>query len=105
MGDLTGFAGGMVSYVGDRESIFASNPCPGPLFSCVRQTFPGYTKTDLRAGVKYDSWTTSLYVNNVTDARGALNGGAGYQIPFAFVYIRPRTVGLTVTKAFGSVAP
>jgi len=92
-GNSTGFIGGEVSYVGDREGVFTATP--------NRQVFPAYTKVDLRAGVNFEGgWTASLYANNVTDERGLLNGGLGYFYPFAYVYIKPRTVGLNLTKVF-----
>jgi iron complex outermembrane receptor protein len=87
-----GFVGASFSYVGDREGTFLSTP--------ERQRFPSYTKTDLRAGIKYDTLTANLYVNNVTDQRGVIEGGLGYVYPFAFVYIQPRTVGLSIAKTF-----
>jgi iron complex outermembrane receptor protein len=93
----TGFIGGMVSYVGDRVSVFQGTSMGLPL---PRQDFPSYTKADLRAGIKYDSWTVSAYVNNVGDVRGLINGGAGYIEPSAYVYITPRTLGFDVVKSF-----
>jgi outer membrane receptor protein involved in Fe transport len=90
--DATGFAGGAVSYVGNRVGTFGSTP--------DRQEFPSYTKTDLRAGVKSDSWTTTLYANNVFDKRALVNGGTGYFYPAARIYIAPRTIGVNVAKTF-----
>jgi iron complex outermembrane recepter protein len=90
--DVTGFAGGVVSYVGERTGVFTN--------SADRQIFPDYTKTDLRAGIIYDSWRASFYVNNVTDERALINGGTGYFYPPAHIYITPRTLGLNVTKTF-----
>lgn len=90
--DTTGFVGGQISYVGDRVGVFTS--------SAQRQDFPSYTKTDLHAGVKYESWTASAYVNNATDERALTNGGIGYFYPPARIYITPQTVGLTVVKTF-----
>jgi len=57
-------------------------------------------KTDLRAGLTHETWTTSIYVNNVADSRGVISGGLGYYIPNAFFYIQPRTIGVTVSKQF-----
>lgn len=93
---LTGFVGGTVSYVGDRESEFAQ------VFtgSTQRQNLPAYAKADLRAGARYESWTVNLFINNVADRRGLLSGGLGSYPPFAFQYIQPRTVGLSVAKTF-----
>jgi outer membrane receptor protein involved in Fe transport len=91
--DMKGFVGGALTYVGDRQDAFSS-------VSVERQDLPAYAKLDLRAGTKYDSWTANLYVNNVTDKRGLISGGVGNAIPYAFYYIQPRTVGLSVTKTF-----
>jgi iron complex outermembrane receptor protein len=90
--NVNGFVGATESYVGEREGVFTA--------SAERQNLPAYSKTDLRTGGKFDSWTLNLYVNNVTDKRGVLNGGLGQVPPFAFIYIQPRTVGLSVGKAF-----
>jgi len=90
--DTTGFVGGQMSYMGDRLSIFMP--------TSQRQYFPGYAKTDLRTGVRSDAWTAQLYVNNVADRRGVLAGGLGYYEPTAFIYIQPRTFGLSLSKSF-----
>jgi iron complex outermembrane receptor protein len=89
-GSLSGFVGGSLSYVGDRKGVFGG----------TRQTLPAYAKTDLRAGVRHDSWSADFFVNNVADRRGVLNGGVGAVPPFAFNYIQPRTVGLSLAKTF-----
>ena len=88
---LTGFVGASASYVGDRLDNFAPPP---------RQDLPAYTKIDGRAGLKFDSWSANLFVTNATDKRGLLGGGAGNFIPYAYQYIQPRTVGLSVAKTF-----
>jgi outer membrane receptor protein involved in Fe transport len=88
----TGYVGAQVSYVGSRLGEFTPTP--------VRQYFPAYTRTDLKAGVHVNDWTVNFYANNVTNERGELNGGIGYLYPFAFVYIQPRTIGMTITRAF-----
>ena len=89
---VTGFAGALVSYVGAREDNFTSTP--------VRQYLPSYVRTDVRAGVKFDSWTANVYANNVTDRRGVISGGLGTGIPEAFYYIVPRTIGISVARTF-----
>jgi iron complex outermembrane recepter protein len=89
---MMGFIGAAVSYVGDRRGVFTT--------SSERQDFPAYTQTDLRAGVRDKSWTVNLYVTNIGDERGILNGGLGNSNPAAFEYIQPRTVGLMVSDAF-----
>jgi outer membrane receptor protein involved in Fe transport len=101
-GNLEAFAGGSVSYVGDRIDGFKLSTDPIP----TRHTLPAYTRTDLRAGVKYDSWDIALYLNNVFDDRGTtsvydlVNGpasGPGYTVA---QIIQPRTIGLHITKNF-----
>jgi iron complex outermembrane recepter protein len=91
--DFTGFVGGALSYVGDRQDAFSSA-------SPERQDLPAYAKLDLRAGTKFDSWTVNLFVNNVANKQGLISGGIGNQLPYSFFYIQPRTVGLSVSKAF-----
>jgi outer membrane receptor protein involved in Fe transport len=88
-GSINGFAGAAVSYVGYREGSFAPPQ--------QRQSYPSYAKTDLRAGAKYGTWTLNLFANNVTDRRGILTGN--YQVP-TFTYIQPRTIGISMEKAF-----
>jgi iron complex outermembrane recepter protein len=93
VGNIVGFVGGMVSYVGDREDIFSTQ-------SPQRQYLPAYAKADLRTGIKYDTWTANFYVNNVADRRGIITGGIGNAIPTSFYLIQPRTIGLTFSKSF-----
>ena len=91
-GNAAGFWGGEITYVGDRVSYFQATP--------LRQGLPSYVQTDLRAGLRYDTWTTHLFINNLTDRRGVINGGRGYLPANAFVYIQPRTIGLNLVKTF-----
>jgi iron complex outermembrane recepter protein len=92
---VQGFVGGSVSYVDDRRGVFQSA-------AVMRQTFDSYTQADLRAGFRYDAWTVSLFVNNVGDERGELNGGTDSQalFPNSFTYIQPRTAGLSIGRTF-----
>lgn len=90
--NTTGFIGGSLSYVGDRKGQFSQT---------ARATFPGYMQADLLAGVEHGSWTLDTYVNNVADKRGVLKSGAlDSLLPYYVTYIRPRTIGLSLTKSF-----
>jgi iron complex outermembrane recepter protein len=93
---VTGFVGGSVSYVGDRKgnfpSIFAT--------SLERPDLPAYAKVDLTAGANYGSWSLNLFVTNVADRRGVLDGGTDIYPPDAYFYIQPRTLGLSVVRSF-----
>ncbi len=89
---MAGFVGGSVSYMGERIGVFRS--------VAQRQELAAYASTDLRAGVRFDSWQVNVYANNIADKRGVIQGGLGTFIPSAFQYIQPRTIGLNVLKTF-----
>jgi iron complex outermembrane recepter protein len=93
----TAYVGAALSYVGDHEGLFQ------PLTDeeqTPRQYYPGYAKADLKSGIKLSAWTINLFVTNLTDKRGALTGGVDYVPTFAYQYIQPRTVGISVAKTF-----
>ena len=105
LGDrTTGFVGALESYIGDRRDTFTDCTAVTVTDTCTaapaRQNLPGYAKLDLRSGVKYDTWTVNLYVNNAANRRGVLSGGVGNTIPYSFYLIQPRTIGLNLTKIF-----
>lgn len=87
-----GYVGGSVTYAGDRMSVFTATP--------VRTIYPAYTKADLTAGIRSAAWSATFYLSNVTDERGKIGGGLGYQPSYAFAYIQPRTLGVTVARDF-----
>ena len=89
---LRGFAGASFSYVGDRLGSFMP--------TSTRQVYPGYSRIDLRTGLKFETWTTTLVVSNLTDQRGELAGGLATVDPATFAYIQPRTVDLQIAKTF-----
>ncbi|HKS54562.1 MAG TPA: TonB-dependent receptor [Steroidobacteraceae bacterium] len=80
------------SYVGNRTADFTG--------SADRQDLPAYTQLDLHARAEFGGWATDLFVNNLTDKRGLLGGGIGGFPAYAFNYIQPRTLGLSVTRSF-----
>jgi iron complex outermembrane receptor protein len=90
--NVTGSLGIAVGYVGERDGVFTN--------TSERQVYPAYAKVDAHNLFRFDSWTVSAYVNNLTDRRGLLSGGLGTTLPYAFNYIQPRTVGLTVAREF-----
>jgi len=89
---VSGFVEGAFSYVGDRLGSFQA--------TATRSDSPAYTKTDARVGVRYQSWTVSVYANNITDERGVLLNGTDVGPSYAVNYITPRTVGVSVAKSF-----
>ena len=90
--DVTGFVGGSIDYIGNREGLFVGTP--------ERAYYSPYARTDVLAGARFDSWTVNLYGNNITDKRGVLGGGIGMFPPFSYNIIQPRTIGLDVIKKF-----
>ncbi len=86
-----GFVSGSVSYVDNRRGNFSQT---------ALAVFPAYTQVDLSAGVRFNSWTVSAFLNNAADERGVLRNGAASTNPAFVSYIEPRTVGLTVAKTF-----
>jgi outer membrane receptor protein involved in Fe transport len=88
----TGFAGIAESYVGGRLFSFQSTP--------ERQEYPAYSKLDVHAGARHSSWTINLYAKNVANSRGLIGGGIGSTHPNQFIYIQPRTIGISVAKTF-----
>jgi len=90
-GETTGQVGGLATYVGDRVGDFTR--------SAVRQEFGGYARLDLHASMFYQSWKFHLFANNIADRRGILGGGLDSFHPGdPFIYITPRTVGISVEK-------
>ncbi len=88
-----GFLGSSVSYVGKRRGLFKSA-------ALIRESYPDYTQWDLRAGVRFDSWTINAFVNNVTDTRGILRQGLDSARSTFLTYIQPRTVGVNLSYSW-----
>lgn len=93
---LRGFAHADWSYTGARTTGYR------PLLDDGRPNnayndFRSYSLVNLRAGIDTGAWRTSLYVNNVGDARPVLQQGNFAPAPVTTrVTARPRTFGLTV---------
>lgn len=90
---LLGSFGGSVNYVDERKSNFTQTALQ------QRQIYPGYVRADLRAGLEYESWTYSLFVNNLLDKRGVDSGNPAV-IPGRVTYIQPRTAGVSIVRSF-----
>jgi outer membrane receptor protein involved in Fe transport len=79
-------------YVGDDNRDLSTSR------QVARLVSSSYAKIDVHVGLRYESWSASLFVNNVADKRGIVGPT---NIPFlAANYIQPRTVGLSVSKSF-----
>jgi len=90
----SGFVQAQESYVGEHVGLFPATA------ATPRQSYGGYGRLNLLAGIKQESWTINLFANNVTDKRGLVEGGPDNAPSYAYTYIPPRTIGASVIKAF-----
>ena len=93
---VVGLAGADWHYTGDRLSEF--------VLGAPRQTIPGYSMIDLRAGVRVKAYEITLYVKNAGDSRAisellseATTTGVN---AFSASVITPRTIGLTISGKY-----
>lgn len=92
-GDATATVGADASYVGERAGSLSRDN--------MDRAKPSYVQTNLRAGLAFDTWVVNAFVNNLTDKRGVLRGGDdALQGANHINYIRPRTLGLSLSKDF-----
>jgi iron complex outermembrane receptor protein len=54
----------------------------------------------LRLGVINGPWSATLFARNLTDKRAQISAINSSQDPYSFLTVRPRTIGLTVTRKF-----
>jgi iron complex outermembrane receptor protein len=59
-----------------------------------------YTLLNLRARIANGPWSAMIFARNVTDERAQVSAINSMQDPFAFLTVRPRTVGLSITRNF-----
>ena len=89
--------GATVRYVADRVSSFdMSGGTP-------QHALPDYTTVDLRSGIDFNGVRAQLYVRNLFDEFGELSATTSFSVaggPIQITPLRPRTVGLTLTKRF-----
>jgi len=96
-----GTVGVSESYVGDQVGGFQDATTVG--IAPPRQHYPSYARTDLRAGLKYDSWRVNLFANNVTNRRAVIPLGGLDASPLPqnyFTVIQPRLIGININKTF-----
>jgi iron complex outermembrane receptor protein len=99
-GQLDGYVGGSVRYLGDRRGEFAAGSPAG----YVRPTLDAYTTEDLRAGIIHGGVELAVFVRNLSDSHGlnrisSLNF-AGYGAPWTGSVIQPRTFGVSISDKF-----
>jgi outer membrane receptor protein involved in Fe transport len=92
-----GYVRGDLQYVGDRKSSL------GP----AAEDMGSYTLVNLRAGLEFEKYSLSLFVNNLTDERAelfrrtifGLREGNPLQLDRVNIN-RPRTIGISVKRSF-----
>ena len=106
MGSLPGFFQAAVAYTGSRWNDLDTLNVP------ARQKMDSYTLVNLSAGIEKDSWTLSLYVNNLFDERAEINiadpgygaGLPGYNHPPGHAWTtntnRPMSFGIRFGQRF-----
>ena len=59
-----------------------------------------YALTNLRFGVTDGKWKAEVFVRNLFDARAQIDAIASSQDPLAYITVRPRTLGASVSRKF-----
>jgi iron complex outermembrane receptor protein len=80
------------NYRGAVDSYFASNKFNIPLSS--------YTLVNLRAGVQNNLWSITAFARNLTNKRAQVSVINSSQDPVGLLTVRPRTIGVTVSRNF-----
>ncbi|MGH7024075.1 MAG: TonB-dependent receptor domain-containing protein, partial [Caulobacteraceae bacterium] len=91
-GDWSGTLAADITYRGQENAYFASNP-----FNVVLKP---YTLVNVRAGVSTGPWSAMLFVRNLTNERAQISAINSTQDPAALLTVRPLTVGLSITRTF-----
>ena len=90
---LSGTVAADVSHRGDTHNqVRTDNP--------ANVNLPSYTLVNLRAAITASGWTTTVFVRNLTDERAQIDAINSSQDPLALITVRPRTYGVSVTRAF-----
>jgi outer membrane receptor protein involved in Fe transport len=81
-----------INYRDKVDSYFASNTFNLPLGS--------YALVNLRVGLLNDMWSITAFARNLTDKRAQVSAINSTQDPSGLLTVRPRTIGLTLTRKF-----
>jgi len=82
-----------VSYRDAENSYFASN-------TEFNIPLAPYALVNLRVGAIKGLWSITAFARNLTDKRAEVSAINSSQDPDAFLTVRPRTIGLTLTRKF-----
>jgi iron complex outermembrane receptor protein len=107
MNGWNGMAAADLNFRGRENSYFASSlrsvPTLVPSVSTlVPESIPlsPYTLVNVRLGVIKDLWSVTAFVRNLTNKRAEISAINSTQDPDALLTVRPRTIGLTLTRTF-----
>ena len=92
-GNWLGVVAADISYRDAENAYFASN-------TTFNIPLAAYTIANVRLGAIYGPWSVTAFARNVTDKRAEVSAINSSQDPHAFLTIRPRTIGLTLTRKF-----
>jgi len=93
-GDWDGMLAVDANYRGRVNAYFASN------LEFNLPPLSSYTLVNLRAGVIKGPWSVTAFARNLTDKRAEVSAINSTQDPDALLTVRPRTIGLSVTRKF-----
>jgi iron complex outermembrane receptor protein len=92
-GDLDGTLAADIGYRGSTDTqLNTTSPFNVPLAS--------YTLVNLRASISNELWTGTVFARNLTDERAQIDAISSTQDPLARLTVRPRTLGVSVTRKF-----
>jgi len=101
MNGWDGMAAADLTFRGRENSYFSSallSVGPPP----VHENIPlsPYTMVNLRLGLINGPWSVTAFARNLTDKRAQVSAINSSQDPDALLSVRPRTIGLTLTRTF-----
>ncbi|WP_254442143.1 TonB-dependent receptor [Duganella vulcania] len=97
VGNRAAYVGLSERYVGERNAGFDANA------TLPNYKLPAYALTNVQAGIDFGQVQLAMFLNNAFDRRAQLNAGTafvGYGAPVNLTNARPRTLGLSLTRAF-----
>ena len=80
-------------------SINWSSKAYSDIISINRDEIDSYFMAALTAGVSGDTWTTEVYVNNLTDERAEVSRNFVFDVQ-SVTYVQPRTIGIRMSVNF-----
>ena len=92
-GDWEGMGAVDVQYRDSVDAYFASN-------KDFNLRLDSYALLNLRAGLINGPWSITAFARNLTNKRAQVSAINSTQDPNALLTVRPRTIGLTLTRKF-----